>query len=67
MNKNICLFERISKAGIGLFFLLTAIAFLVSGVTVLPFFGFLLSVPAFLASGYFFYAHLNKSCEIETT
>ena len=64
MNINTCIVERISKTGIGLFFLITAFAFLVSGVTVLPFFGFLLAVPAFVASAYFFYAHLNKSCEI---
>jgi hypothetical protein len=38
---------------------------MLSGVTVLPFFGFLLAVPALLASIYFFSAHLNKSCEIE--
>jgi hypothetical protein len=65
MKKNICIVERISKAGIGVFFLITAAAFSVSGITVLPFFGFLLAVPAFLASAYFFSAHLNKSCEIE--
>jgi hypothetical protein len=65
MNKNICIVERISKAGIGLFFLLTAFAFMVSGVTVLPFFGFFLAVPALLASIYFFSVHLNKGCEIE--
>jgi hypothetical protein len=63
--KNICIVERISKAGIGAFFLFVAIGFLVSGVTVLPLFGFLLAVPALLASIYFFSAHLNKSCEIE--
>ncbi len=65
MNKNICIVERISKAGIGIFFLLTAFAFLVSGVTVFPFFGFLLAVPALLASIYFFSVHLNRNCEIE--
>ena len=64
MNK-ICIVERISKAGIGLFFLLIAAGFLLSGITVLPFFGFLLAVPALIASIYFFAAHLNKSCEIE--
>ena len=63
--KNICIVERISKAGIGLFFLFITAGFLVSGVTVLPLFGFLLAVPALLASIYFFSAHLNKSCEIE--
>ena len=65
MNKLTCIVERISKAGIGLFFLLTAAGFLLSGITVLPFIGFLLAVPAFFASAYFFSAHLNKSCEIE--
>jgi hypothetical protein len=63
--KNICIVERISKAGIGLFFLFITAGFLLSGVTVLPLFGFLLAVPALLASIYFFSAHLNKSCEIE--
>ncbi|MGA8179618.1 MAG: hypothetical protein WB792_06135 [Desulfobacterales bacterium] len=65
MNKNICTVERISKAGIGLFFLVTAAAFVLSGITVLPFIGFLMAIPAFFISIYFFSAHLNKSCEIE--
>ena len=63
--KNICIVERISKAGIGAFFLFVAIGFMLSGITVLPIFGFLLAVPALIASIYFFSAHLNKSCEIE--
>jgi len=63
--KNMCIVERISKAGIGLFFLFIAAGFLLSGITVLPFFGFLLAVPALLASIYFFSVHLNKSCEIK--
>jgi hypothetical protein len=63
--KNICIVERISKAGIGLFFLFIAAGFLLSGITVLPVFGFLLAVPALLASIYFLSTHLNKSCEIE--
>lgn len=63
--KNICIVERISKAGLGLFFLFVAAGFMLSGITVFPLFGFLLAVPALLASIYFFSAHLNKSCEIE--
>jgi uncharacterized membrane protein YgaE (UPF0421/DUF939 family) len=63
--KNMCIVERISKAGIGLFFLFVAAGFMLSGITVLPFFGFLLAVPALLASIYFFSVHLNKSCEIK--
>ena len=65
MNKNICIVERISKAGIGLFFLFIATGFMLSGITVFPFFGFLLAVPPFIVSIYFFSVHLNKSCEIE--
>ena len=63
--KNICIVERISKAGIGLFFLFVSTGFMLSGITVFPFFGFFLAVPAFLVSIYFFSTHLNKSCEIE--
>jgi hypothetical protein len=63
--KNICIVERISKASIGGFFLFVAAGFMLSGITVLPLFGFLLALPALLASIYFFSAHLNKSCEIE--
>ena len=63
--KSICIVERISKAGLGLFFLFVAAGFMLSGITVLPLFGFLLAVPALLASIYFFSAHLNKSCELE--
>jgi len=63
--KNICIVERISKASIGVFLLFVASGFMLSGITVLPLFGFLLAVPALLASIYFFSAHLNKSCEIE--
>ena len=63
--KNLCFLERISKVSIGLFFLFVAAGFLLSGITVLPLFGFLLAVPALLASIYFFSVHLNKSCEIK--
>lgn len=65
MKKNMCLFERISKAGIGSFFLLITIGFVLSGFTVFPFFGFLFAAPAFFVAMYFFRAHLNRSCEIE--
>jgi len=63
--KNTCILERISKAGIGAFFFFVALGFLLSGITVLPLFGFLVAIPAFLASIYFFSVRLNKSCEIE--
>jgi hypothetical protein len=65
MKKNMCRFERFSKIGIGLFFLLVAIGFILSGFTVLPFFGFLFAIPVMLVSIYFFTAHMNQSCQIE--
>ncbi len=63
--KNLCLFERFSKLGLGLFFLLTAVGFMLSGITVLPIIGFIFAVPLLIVSFYFFRAHLNKNCQIE--
>ncbi len=65
MKKNICLFERFSKTGIGLFFLLFGIGLILSGFTVFPFFGFLFAMPVLLVSFYFFRSHLSDSCQIE--
>jgi hypothetical protein len=64
MKKDMCLFERFSKIVLGLFFLISAIGFTLSGITIFPIFGFLLAVPALLVSLYFFHAHLNRSCQI---
>ena len=64
MEKEMCLFERFSKLALGIFFLISAIGFILSGITILPIFGFLLAVPALLVSLYFFRAHLNRSCQI---
>ncbi len=63
--KNICLVERFSKIGIGAFFFIMSIGFMLSGITVLPVFGFLVAIPLLLISLYFFRAHLNKDCQIE--
>ena len=63
--KNLCLIERFSKLGLGSFFLLTAVGFMMSGITVFPIFGFILAVPLLIVSFYFFRAHLNKDCQIE--
>ncbi|MFO7555842.1 MAG: hypothetical protein R6W88_11635 [Desulfobacterales bacterium] len=67
MMKNLCLFERFSKIGLGFFFLLTAFGFILSGITVLPIFGFIFAVPLLIVSFYFFRAHLNKDCQIDQT
>jgi hypothetical protein len=60
-----CLFERFSKIGLGILFLLISIGFMLSGVTVLPIFGFVIALPFFLLSLYFFRAHMNKACQIK--
>jgi len=65
--KNLCLFERFSKLGLGFFFLLTAFGFMVSGITILPIVGFIFAVPLLIVSFYFFRAHLNKDCQIHQT
>lgn len=67
MKENTCLFERFSKNVIGMIFLFIALGFVLSGFTVLPFFGFLLAIPVLLVSFYFFRAHLNEQCQIEET
>jgi hypothetical protein len=64
---NSCFMERFSKIGLGFLFLLISFAFAVSGVTVLPIFGFIVAVPLLGVSVYFFRAHLNRECQIEET
>ena len=60
-----CFFQTISKLAIGIIFLLFGFGAVISGFTVLPFFGFLLAVPVFFLAWYFIRAHLNRQCEIE--
>jgi hypothetical protein len=63
--KNFCLIERFSKLGLGFIFLLISVGFMLSGITVLPIFGFIIAAPLLFVSFYFFRAHLNKDCQIE--
>ncbi|MEE8398185.1 MAG: hypothetical protein V3S89_04205 [Desulfobacterales bacterium] len=63
--KNLCIIERFSKMGLGLFFLFAAFGFILSGMTVLPIFGFFVALPLLFISCYFFRAHLNENCSIE--
>ena len=65
--ENSCLFERFSKIGLGILFLLTSFGFILSGVTVLPIFGFMIALPFFLLSLYFFRVHINKACQIKAS
>jgi hypothetical protein len=63
--KNSCFVQRFSKVGLGFLFSLAALGFLISGITVLPIFGFVVAIPLAIVSIYFFRAHLNRECEIE--
>jgi len=63
--KNRCLFERVLKVALGLFFLFMSSGFMLSGITVLPVLGFLIAIPLVFFSLYFFRAHLNETCHIE--
>ncbi len=63
--KNTCLFERFLKVILGCFFLFISVGFMLSGITVLPIFGFLIAFPLLLFSFYYFRAHLNQACQIE--
>lgn len=65
--ENACLFERFSKIGLGILFLLISFGFILSGVTVLPIFGFMIALPFFLLSLFFFRAHINKACQIKAS
>lgn len=65
--KNKCTFERVLKVVLGLFFLAISSGFMLSGMTVLPVFGFLIAIPLLFFSVYFFRAHLDKACQIERT
>ena len=63
--EDFCLVERFSKIGLAIVFLMISFAFILSGITVLPFVGFVIALPFVLFSIYFFRAHLNKECQIE--
>ena len=66
LDKISCQFERLSNFSIGLAFLFLGFVFIVFGLTLLPFFGFLLAVPAFIAGIMFLKAHRSPECAINT-
>ncbi|MBU0992571.1 MAG: hypothetical protein KJ737_08770 [Proteobacteria bacterium] len=62
-NEN-CTYQRISKFGFGVLFLIIAVLFLISGITVLPVLGLIVGGTFLGVSIYFFKAHLDSRCEI---
>ena len=64
LDKISCRFEKLSNLSIGLAFLFFGFVFVVFGLTILPFVGLLLSVPAFIAGVLFIKAHQSPECAI---
>lgn len=64
MKRIDCLFERSASVGIAAALLFMALGLIVIGVTVLPFFGILLSIPVFLASGAFLFSPRSRECTL---
>jgi hypothetical protein len=60
-----CFFQNISKTVISSIFILSGIAAVISGFTILPVLGFLAAVPLFYLGWYFIRVPLNRQCEIE--
>ena len=65
LDKISCRFEKLSNFTIGLAFLFFGFVFIVFGLTILPFFGILLSVPAFIAGILFLKAHRSLECAVD--
>lgn len=65
MKLSNCVPEKISKAFVGGFLLVVALAFFIAGFTILPLVGFVLAVPLVLLSIYFLRIHVNDQCELE--
>ena len=59
-----CRFEKLSNFSIGLAFLFLGFVFIVFGLTILPFFGFLISLPVVTIGILFFKAHRSPECAI---
>ena len=60
-----CRFERISNFSIGLILLLIGLGFVVIGLTIIPFIGFIVAIPIFIAGILFIKAHRSQECIVE--
>ena len=65
MKLSDCVPEKMSKAFVGGFLLVAALASLIAGFTILPLVGFILAVPLVLLGIYFLKIHVNDQCELE--
>lgn len=65
MKTSKCVPQKISKFMLALLALGGALGSIVIGFTLLPFFGFMLSLPLLILAVYIFRLHLNDQCEID--
>ncbi len=65
MKASGCVPQKMSKIMLGSLTLLAALGLVVIGITLLPFFGFILALPVLALSVYIFRLHLNDQCEID--
>jgi hypothetical protein len=64
MKKIDCLVERPTKFVIAAVLVLMALAMSVIGVTILPFFGLLMAVPAYALAGFIAFSPRSRECTL---
>ena len=64
MNRLSCHFERISDFAIGLFLLITGLAFTVIGFTIFPVIGLFIAIPVLVLAVAFLGAKKSKECAL---
>ncbi len=65
MKASECVPQKMSKYMLGSLTLAAALGLVIIGITLLPFFGFILALPVLALSVYIFRLHLNDQCEID--
>ncbi len=65
MKSNECVPQRISKLMLVALLLAAATGLIIIGVTILPFFGFILAIPVLALAVYLYTLHLNDQCELD--
>ncbi len=65
MKASECVPQKMSKYMLGSLTLAAALGLVIIGITLLPFFGFILALPVLALSIYIFRLHLNDQCEID--
>ncbi len=67
MKSNECVPQRISRLMLVALLFAAAAALIIIGITILPFFGFILAIPVLALAAYLYKLHLNDQCELDIT